>query len=126
MTRTVAVDSSPRTLGSVRGRIEPSPTLPDGQFRLRASDWEGDVVCTVAEDHHALLDGAWGRRAVVTGNVRRDPETDRPAELSDVTDIRILPDAAPGELLRSLAGIAPAPPGAEPPEVFIRRWRDAE
>jgi len=126
MAQTVVVESPIRTLGSVEGWIEPEPSRFEGRFILRERIWHGEVVCTVDPDRADPMDGKWGHRAYVFGLITREEESGRPLRIDDVSEIELLPEVEPGSLLRAARGIAPAPPGAEPPEVFIRRWRDEE
>lgn len=125
MAQAAGIESPIHAIGSVQGRIEPPPTRSPGQFVLRATTWDGEVICTLAPGRQDLLDGAWGRRAYVAGRVIREAETGRPLAIDDVTEITLLPEIEPGALL-ALGGIAPAPPGAPLPEQFIRSLRDEE
>lgn len=120
------IESPILTIGSVGGRIEPAPTLPRGRFVLHGTRWSGGVACTVAPNRDDLLADAWGRRAYVVGRIVRERETNRPLAVDDVTEITLLPEAEPGDFLRAVEGIAPAPPGSPLPEERIRQTRDEE
>jgi hypothetical protein len=49
--------------------------------------------------------------------------TNRPLTADDLTKITLLPEAKPGEPIRAVGSIAPAPPGCLPPEERTRQIR---
>jgi hypothetical protein len=110
--------------GAVEGRIETLRSRRRLSFTLYDSLNDQGVYCLLRPEQHELVRDAWDKRVIVEGWIRREPTSGRPVEISPVENITILPEAVPGSYRRARA-IAPARPGAESPEVVIRRLRDA-
>jgi hypothetical protein len=82
------------------------------------------VICYLAPEHEDLMRDAWGRLAEVTGMVTRDPVTDRPRTVRQVTDVRVI-EELDRYAFRAARGAIQARPDAPPSEDVIRRVRDA-
>jgi hypothetical protein len=82
------------------------------------------VYCLLRPEQHELIRNAWDKRALVEGWIKREPVNGRPVEIDPVEQILILPEIEPGAYRRARA-VAPARSGDDPPEVVIRRLRDA-
>jgi hypothetical protein len=65
----------------------------------------------------------WGKDVVVTGEIERDAETQRPVEVRVVDDIQLLQSVPAGSYERA-RGIMKF--GDERPEDLLRRLRDGE
>jgi hypothetical protein len=65
----------------------------------------------------------WGKDVVVTGEIERDAETQRPIEIRIVDDMQLLQSVTPGRYERA-RGILRF--GDERPKDLLRRLRDAE
>jgi hypothetical protein len=124
MAKTIDTEKSTSALGALTGRVQPSPSSDPSRFTLYEERDGAAVPCLLKPGHEDVLRDAWGRRAIVEGRVSRDGETGRAVSVTDVDRISLLEDVEPGSLLRAARGIAPAPSGAEPPEIAIRRLRD--
>ena len=82
------------------------------------------MYCLLRQEQAELVRGAWGRRVLVEGWVKREPTTGRPVEISPVEDIAILPEVTPGTYRRARA-VASARPDDPSTEGVMRRLRDA-
>ena len=81
------------------------------------------VVCRLRPEHEETIRALWGKTVVVSGRIGRDPVTGHPVEVRDIRDIRPVEPVPPGSYQRA-RGILDL--GEEPPEVLVRRLRDAE
>lgn len=93
------------TRGEVRGRIE---TIARRSHRFLIYDLLHDkpVTCYLPPEMEETLRGLWGKLAVVAGQVTRDPITDRPASIRDISSIDPLEEGDP-DAWRSVVGILP-------------------
>jgi hypothetical protein len=67
----------------------------------------------------------WGRRAIVEGEVRRDPWSGRPTKIRQVTAVEPVPeDSAPGGWREARGALTRVWDGT-PAEETIRKMRDA-
>ena len=80
------------------------------------------VMCYPTSDTEAALRDARGRVADVTGTVRRDPATDQPRSVRDITSVRLVEEGT-RTAYRSARGVLRT---REPAEVLVRRMRDAQ
>lgn len=126
MSRASRMASTIGAYEAIEGRIEEAIPRDPRRFILRPAIGGEPVSCSLDPDGPTIPDNVWGRRAVVEGWVSRDGETGRPIAIDDVRNVTPMPDIEPGSIIRSLRGIAPAPPGSPPPEELIRQWRDEE
>ena len=110
--------------GSVEGRVETLTSRRHLRFTLYDSLRDQAVFCYLRPDQAELIRDAWGHLVIVRGWIRRDPTTGRPAFVSPVRSIDILPEVQPGSYRRARA-VAPPGPDEPSPEVAIRRLRDA-
>jgi hypothetical protein len=110
--------------GAVEGRIQTVSSRHGLRFTLYDSLDDRAVSCYVTTEQAEQLREAWGRRAIVEGQVSRDPLTGRPIAVRQVTALTVLPDAKPGSY-RDARGVVPLAGGGLLPEDAIRRVRDA-
>jgi hypothetical protein len=110
--------------GAIEGRVETLRSRSRLSFTLYDSLDDQAVTCYLRPEQQELVRDAWNRRVVVEGWIKRDSTTGRPVEINQIERITILPEVVPGSYRRARA-ILPALPGAEAPEVVIRRLRDA-
>jgi hypothetical protein len=92
--------------GEVRGRIE---TIARRSRRFLIYDLLHDtpVTCYLASEDEERIRGLWGKLARVTGTVIRDPVTDRPASIRQITDIASIDEGDPNDW-RAVIGALPA------------------
>ncbi|HXH58805.1 hypothetical protein [Iamia sp.] len=79
-----------RSLGAIRGRIE---TLSHrGGLRFTLYDLTNDrpVSCYLRSEDEAMMRGAWGRIADVTGTITRDAATGRPRAIRRVSRVDLI------------------------------------
>jgi hypothetical protein len=109
--------------GAVEGVVQ---TLSNrGSLRFTLFDIINDraVSCYLEEGNEAVMRNAWGKRAVIEGQVRRDPTSDRPITIRKVSKVTVLSEDAP-DAYRRARGVTPAESGLSA-EDAIRRLRDA-
>lgn len=92
-------------------------------FRLYDTGYARPVVCRLKPGQEGLMREAWHRRAVVEGLVGRDPITEAPERIRDVTDVVILREREPGSF-RVAVGVLRGKTADLPAEDLIRRGRD--
>lgn len=110
------------SLGTIRGRVEMLSHRRRLHFSLYDLVNDSAVACFPAEDMEPTMRDVWGHLADVTGTVRRDPATDRPHSIRNVTSVEIV-DESPGTSYRSALGVLQT---REPAEELVRRMRDAQ
>ena len=110
------------SLGTIRGRVEMLSHRRRLHFSLYDLVNDSAVACFPAEDMEPRMRDVWGHLADVTGTVRRDPATDRPRSIRDVTSVELV-DESLGPDYRSARGVLQT---REPAEELIRRMRDAQ
>ncbi len=113
-----ADDDVRATLGTIRGRIE----MLSQRRGLHFSLYDLAVSCFPAKEMESTMRDAWGQVADVTGTVKRDPATDRPRSIRDITSVEFV-DEGDDLGYRALRGVLET---REPAEVLVRRMRDAE
>ena len=118
--RSRAEGGSRQSLGTVRGRVEMLSHGRGLHFSLYDLVDDAAVTCYPTGDIEAAMREMWGRLADVTGTVRRDPVTDRPHSVRDITSIDLVEEGSRTEY-RSARGVLKT---HEPAEVLVRRMRD--
>ena len=91
------------------------------QFALSELVDDTAVMCYPTSDTEAALRDARGRVADVTGTVRRDPATDRPHSIQDITSVHLVEEGTRTAYLAARGVLRTR----EPAEVLVRRMRDA-
>ena len=122
MRRAAAENDGRESLGTVRGRVEMHAGRHGPQFTLSELVDGTAVMCYPTSDTEAALRDARGRVADVTGAVRRDPATDQPRSVRDITSVHLVEEGT-RTAHRSARGVLRT---REPAEVLIRRMRDAQ
>lgn len=110
--------------GIVEGRVGTLRRRPRVALTLYDSLNDRAIYCLLRSDQADQVKDTWDRRVLVEGRIKRDPETGRALEVSQVESIEILPEILPGSYRRARAS-APVRGIAESPERTIRRLRDA-
>lgn len=116
--------AQPAAYGTVTGRIQTLQQRRGLRFVLYDTLHDKAVTCYLAPENEDLMRDAWGRLAEVSGMVTRDPVTDRPRTVRQVSDVRVL-DELDRYAFRAARGAIRARPDAPPSEDVIRRIRDA-
>ena len=112
------------TYGAVTGRIQTLTNRQGLRFTLYDALFDKAVTCYLEEGREELMRGMWGKMAIVEGWISRDALTGRPIAIRHVSNVTPRLDVEPGTF-RLSRGALPVPTDAEPPEVAIRRLRDA-
>lgn len=115
---------TPPAFGGVQGRVQTLTNRRGLRFTIYDTLFDRAVSCYLAEGQEDVMRDAWGRLAVVEGLVSRDPISGRPLAVRDVSRVTIVHEAAPDGYLRARGAISWRPDDP-PPEVLIRRVRDA-
>jgi len=111
--------------GTVRGTIETLTKHKHLSFTLWDSLFNKAINCYVKEGEEENMRNVWGKKAVVSGRVGRNPATGRPVVVRDVRYVRPLEEVEPGSY-RKARGTFTWGKGGESPEDIIRRLRDAK
>lgn len=111
------------TIGTVQGRIETIGRHKGLRFTLYESHTQRAISCYLQPGKEEQMREAWGRLAIVEGQIRRDPTSGLPTTIRNVSDIVVLPDGSPRDCLEAFSVYRPKV--SELPEVTIRRIRDA-
>jgi hypothetical protein len=124
--RTAAAPKSPvlSAYGAVTGRIQTLSNRGSLRFTLFDTVHDRAVSCYLQPGHDETMRGVWGRVATVAGWVTRDRATGRPISVRRVTRVEPRQEVEPGSF-RVARGAVHVPSDTEPPEVIIRRLRDA-
>lgn len=109
--------------GAVRGRVETLQRRGRLRFTLYDTLHDKAVSCYLTEATENVMRDAWGRMALVEGWVTRDPVSGRPLSVRGVHNVEVLPEA---ELHGYRRARGAGRKRSEPPEVTIRRSRDAD
>ncbi len=111
------------TYGTVKGTIETLTKRKQLSFYLWDSLFDKPVHCYIKEGEEDNMRFAWGKKAVVSGKVGRQPQTGKPLVVRDVRYVRVVEEVEPGSYRRA-RGSFPWGKGGETPEEMIRRLRD--
>ena len=122
MRRTAAENDGREPLGTVRGRVEMRSGRHRPQFTLRELVDGATVMCYPTSDTEAALRDARGRVADLTGTVQRDPATDQPHSIQNITSVHLVEEGT-RTAYRSARGVLST---REPGEVLARRMRDTQ
>ena len=122
MRRAAAETDGRESLGTVRGRVEMRPARQEPQFTLCELVDGTAVMCYPTSDTEAALRDARGRIADVTGTVKRDPATDQPRSIRDITSVHLVEEGTRTAYLAARGVLRTR----EPAEVLVRRMRDAQ
>lgn len=113
----------PNTIGMVEGIVETLSKRQGLRFVLYDSLNDKAVSCYLAPGYETVMRDAWGKRALVSGVVHRDPETGRALSVRRVTGVDVIEEQRRGDWRRA-RGSAP-PTNDMSPEQAIRLTRDA-
>jgi hypothetical protein len=110
--------------GTVKGTIETISKRKKLSFILWDTLFDKPVHCYIKAGEEENMRSAWGKKAVVSGKVGRQPETGKPIIIREVRYVRIVEEVEPGSY-KLARGILPWGRNDETPEDMIRRLRDA-
>lgn len=103
---------------TISGRGQPTCTIYDSLFDLA-------IKCYIDASHKEIVRSAWEKRVAITGDIERDPDTGRPTAVRNVRRIDV-EEKGPQGIHKRSRGVLPWDPGDEPPEIKIRRMRNAD
>jgi hypothetical protein len=112
------------TLGAIEGRIQTLSNRRSLRFTLYDTMEDRAVACYLKQGEEYRVQMLWGRRAIVEGEIRRDPLSGRPIAIRQITDVVPLPEREPDDWREAIGALADTWDG-EPAEDTIRRMRDA-
>ena len=113
------------SLGAVEGRIQALSSRRGLRFTLYDIIEDRAVGCYLQPGEEGMMRELWGRRAIVEGEVRRDPQSGRPTKIRRVTAVEPVPeDPAPRSWREARGALARVWDGT-PAEDAIRKIRDA-
>lgn len=112
-----------RDRGTVVGRVQTLQARGHLRFTLYDLAHDRAVSCWLQPGQEELMRDAWGHLVEVEGLVSRDPHTNAPLSVRQVTDIRLFGEPSSSAWL-SARGAARSP-GEAPAEDVIRQLRDA-
>ncbi len=110
--------------GTVKGTVQSLSMRRDLKFTLWDALFDKPINCYLKTGQEEEIRAVWGKRAVVKGNIGRQPETGYPIVVREITEIRTLVDLEPGSYRRA-KGVIPWKEGDDTPEEIIGRYRDA-
>ena len=97
------------SLGAVEGRIQALSSRRGLRFTLYDIIEDRAVGCYLQPGEEGMMRELWGRRAIVEGEVRRDPQSGRPTKIRRVTAVEPVPeDPAPRSWREVARGTRPA------------------
>ena len=109
------------SLGAVEGHIETLSRKRGLRFVLYDIVDDRAVACYLQPGNEDMVQQLWGRRAIVEGDIRRDPVTGRPTVIRRITAIIPVAELGPDDW-RAARGALPG--DGIPAEVAIRQVRD--
>lgn len=112
------------SIGTVRGIAGTITIRPSLRLTVFDMLFDRAVYCYLQSELREKVRNAWDKQVEVTGMVFRDPDTGRPIEVRDVSDVLVIENGSSGNF-RPARGVLFDPENQEPAEVTIRRIRDA-
>jgi hypothetical protein len=113
-----------KALGSIRGRVQTLHARGGLRFTLYDAVNDKAVSCYLTSGQEEMMRGVWGHLAEVEGMVSRDPLSDRPLSVRQVSSIVVIDEGDRDGFLRA-RGVVSQPADAPPSEAVIRKLRDA-
>lgn len=113
------------TYGTVKGVVETLSKHRNLSFTLWDSLFDKPVHCYFKEGEEENMRSVWGKKAMVSGKVGRQPQTGRVVIIRDVNYVRAIEEKEPGSYRRA-RGILPWGGGEATAEEMIRRLRNAK
>jgi hypothetical protein len=91
-----------------------------GQLRFTLWDdiFDKGVSCFLDEGQEEKMRSVWGKPAIISGRIGRQPDTGLPVSVRDISDIQVIPEIDPGSY-RNLRGAIPWKEGQKRPEEII-------
>lgn len=113
-----------KALGSIRGRVQTLHARGGLRFTLYDAVNDKAVSCYLATGQEDMMRDIWGHLAEVEGMVSRDPASDRPIAVRQVSSIVVIDEGDRDGFLRA-RGVVSGQSDALPSEAVIRKLRDA-
>lgn len=111
------------SFGAIRGTVQTLTNRRGLRFTLYDTIFDRPIACYLQIGQEDIMRGAWGRHALVSGEISRDPTTYHALVIRNISDIQTLENAPEGSY-QEARGIFQYNPNA-PAELLIRRLRDA-
>lgn len=109
--------------GTVKGTVQTLSMRRQLRFTLWDALFDKAVNCYLKEGQEEDMREVWGKRAIVSGKIGRQPETGHPVVVREISDIEIAKVVEPGSY-KHAKGVIPWKEGDEKSEDIIRRLRD--
>ncbi len=113
------------SLGSIEGEVQTLRSRNRLQFTIYDALTGSAVQCSLAKGQQEKMRDIWGKRASVSGLVKRDGTTGRPTEVHSITEFREIELVPPGTY-REARGALPGDGDTPLAEDVLRMLRDAE
>ncbi len=113
-----------KAFGVVEGRVQTLTNRKGLRFTLFDTLRDRAVSCYLREGQEETMREAWGKMAIIEGEISRDALSGRPIAVRNITSVRAIPESIRGNYLKA-RGIAPLKSGMILPEIAVRRIRDA-
>lgn len=108
--------------GALEGQVETLSRRRGLRFVLYDELFDSAVSCYLSESHEDIMRDAWGKRVVVEGWIRRDPETGRPVSVRRIDKVTVQEAESPVGFRRARGVLATE--SEVLPEEMLRRVRD--
>ena len=112
------------SFGTVKGTVETLSKHSALSFTLWDSLFDKSVKCYFKEGQEENMRNVWGKKAVVSGRLGRQPITGRVVVVRDVSNVRVVEDVEPGSF-RLARGVLKWKENGETAEDMIRGLRNA-
>ncbi len=112
------------SVGTITGVVETVSVRGGVKATVYDPIFDKAIRCFLRKEDEQFIINALRHRVVIAGRITRDPETGRALRVRDVRSLKVVDPVAPGSY-RKAAGAIPFDPDDDPPEVQIRRMRDA-
>lgn len=121
----VTVDAMPSNgIGAITGQVQTLSNRGGLRFNLYDTIHDKAIACYLLSGQEELMREAWGKQAIVSGNVSREAFTGRPIAIRQIMSVEVLEDVPRGAY-RNARGAMPWEPNYKKPEEIIRQIRDA-
>lgn len=110
-------------IGVITGRVQTLSNRGGLKFTLYDDTHDKAVTCFLRSGQEGIMREAWGRRAKVTGAIKRDT-VGKPTVINEIADVELIAEVPP-DAYKQARGAIPWNPGDKLPEEVIRQMRDA-
>jgi len=113
-----------KSYGAIEGRIQTLTNRKGVRFTLFDTLHDKAVSCYLKEGQEELIREAWGKHAIIQGEITRESRSGRPVAIRDISIIKTTLDVRAGSYLKA-RGIVPIQNNEIFPEIILRKARDA-